>query len=131
MATHDSTINTTPAGVQLGGVSHPPYTPDLVPGDFHLLLHLKKFLFGQNQRFQTDREAELSVTVVPIPGGRLLQHMIQKLVPRYDKCLNSGGEYVEKYLNIFCTARRVGSDGSMSASGSAGPGFNPRRGGKF
>jgi hypothetical protein len=21
---------------------------------------------------------------------------IQKLVPRYDKCLNSGGEYVEK-----------------------------------
>ena len=27
----------------------------------------------------------------------------------------------------FC----VGSDGSMSASGSAGPGFNPRRGSKF
>jgi len=24
---------------------------------------------------------------------------IQKLVPRYDKCLNYGGEYVEKYLN--------------------------------
>jgi hypothetical protein len=22
---------------------------------------------------------------------------IQKLVPRYDKCLNNGGEYVEKY----------------------------------
>jgi hypothetical protein len=34
--------------------------------------------------------------VVPIPGGRLLRHSIQKLVPRYDKCLNSGGEYVEK-----------------------------------
>ena len=28
-------------------------------------------------------------------------------------------------------ARRAGSDGSMSASGSAGPGFNPRRGNKF
>ena len=26
---------------------------------------------------------------------------------------------------------RAGSDGSMSASGSAGPGFNPRRGSKF
>ena len=28
-------------------------------------------------------------------------------------------------------ARRAGSDGSMSASGSAGPGFDPRRGGTF
>ena len=27
--------------------------------------------------------------------------------------------------------RRAGSDGSMSASGSAGPGFDPRRGSKF
>ena len=28
-------------------------------------------------------------------------------------------------------ARRAGSDGSVSASGSAGPGFDPRRGSKF
>ena len=28
-------------------------------------------------------------------------------------------------------ARRAGSDGNMSASGSAGPGFDPRRGSKF
>jgi hypothetical protein len=35
-------------------------------------------------------------TVVPIPGGRLYDTGIQKLVLRYDKCLNSGGEYVEK-----------------------------------
>ena len=39
---------------------------------FHLLLHLKKFLSGQRQRFQNDRETEMSVTVVHIPGGRLL-----------------------------------------------------------
>ena len=30
----------------------------------------------------------MNVTVVSIPGGRLLRNMIQKLVPRYDKCLN-------------------------------------------
>ena len=42
------------------------------------------------------RDGDECHTVVPIPGGRLLQHRIQKLVPRYDKCLNSGGEYVEK-----------------------------------
>ena len=32
---------------------------------------------------------------------------------------------------IIIIARRVGSDGSMSACGSAGPWFNPRRGSKF
>ena len=40
----------------------PPYSPDLAPSDFHLFLHLTKFLFGQRQRFQNDREAEMSVT---------------------------------------------------------------------
>ena len=41
-------------------------------------------------------------TVVPISGGRLLRLRMQKLIPRYDKCLSSGGEYVEKYLNSCC-----------------------------
>ena len=42
-------------------------------------------------------------------------------------------EFLEKFMHLLLhwEARRVGSDGSMSASGSAGPGFNPRRGGKF
>ena len=39
----------------------------------------------------------------------------------------------EKNPNIISTtiARRAGSDGSMSGSGSAGPEFDPRRGSKF
>ena len=49
----------------------PPYSPDLAPSDFHLFLHLKKFLSGQRQRFQNDREAEMSVTVVPIQAEDL------------------------------------------------------------
>ena len=32
------------------------------PVIFHNFLHLKKFLSGQRQRFQNDREAEMSVT---------------------------------------------------------------------
>ena len=32
---------------------------------------------------------------------------------------------------IFLYARSVGSDGSMSASSSSGPGFDPRRESKF
>ena len=54
----------------------PPYSPDLPPYDFHLLLHLNKFLYDRRQPFQNDREAEMSVEVVPIPGGRLLRHRI-------------------------------------------------------
>ena len=75
---------------------HPLYSPDLAPSDFHIFLHLKKFLSAQLQHFQNDREAEMSGTVVPIPGWRLLRHRIQTLFTRYDRCLKSGGEYVEK-----------------------------------
>ena len=76
--------------------NHPPYSPDLAPSDLHFFLHLKKFLPGHRQRFLNNREALMSVTVVPIPDGRVLRHRIQKLFPRYDKCVSSGGEYVEK-----------------------------------
>ena len=40
---------------------HLPYSPDLAPSDFHLLLHLKKFLSSQCQRFQNNREVGMSV----------------------------------------------------------------------
>ena len=40
--------------------NHPRYSQDLAPSDFHLFLHLKKFLFSQ--RFQNGREEEMSVT---------------------------------------------------------------------
>ena len=42
--------------------------------------------------------------------------------------------YIILHHIILCyilTTRRVGSDGSMSASGSAGPGFDPRWSSKF
>ena len=84
--------------------NHPPDSLDLAPSDIHLFLHLQKFLFGQRQRFQNDREQEKSVAqwfrsqaVDSYDTG------MQKLVPRYDKCLNSRGEYVEKQLSTCCT----------------------------
>ena len=42
--------------------NHPLYSPGLVSSDFSLILQLKKFLFGQCQHFQNDREVEVSVT---------------------------------------------------------------------
>ena len=72
-----------------------PDIPDIAFSDLHPFLHLK-FLPGQRQRFQNDIGAKMVVTVVSIPGGGFLRHRIQKLVPRYDKCLNYEGEYFEK-----------------------------------
>ncbi|PNE09423.1 hypothetical protein B7P43_G15432 [Cryptotermes secundus] len=77
--------------------NHPPYSLDLAPSDFHLFLHLKKFLSGERQHFENDREAEIVVTQwVQSQAADFYDTGIQKLVPWYDKCLNSGGDYVEK-----------------------------------
>ena len=70
-------------------MDHLPYSPDLSPSDFHLFLHLKKFLGGKWFDYDED---ELKVS--NIAGGTFYEEGIQKLVPRYDKCLNNGGEYV-------------------------------------
>ena len=71
-------------------MDHHLYSPDLSPSDFHLFLHIKKFLGGK--RFDDDDELK----VANIPGGTFYEEGIQKLVPRYDKCLNNGEEYVGK-----------------------------------
>ncbi|GBM85453.1 hypothetical protein AVEN_134354-1 [Araneus ventricosus] len=73
----------------------PPYSSDLAPTDFHLSSHLKKFLAGQ--QFASDDEIKVNVQnwfrsqAAEFYGAGMLQ-----LVPRYDTCLNSHGEYVEK-----------------------------------
>ena len=82
-----STVNTSPAGIWLGCINHPPYSPDLAPSDFHIFLYNKKSLSGQRQRFLNDERLRRVSHTDSNPGGRLLRHRIQKLVPRYDKCL--------------------------------------------
>ena len=73
----------------MGTNGTPPYSPNLAQSGFHLFLHLKKFLGGK--RFDDDGGLEDAVQAVAF-----YEKGIQKLVPRYDKCLNNGGEYVEK-----------------------------------
>ena len=71
------------------------YSTDLAPSDFHIFLHLKNFLSGQ--RFQNDREAEMSVIQwFQSQAENFYDKRIQKLVPRYEKCFSSQGEFVEK-----------------------------------
>jgi histone-lysine N-methyltransferase SETMAR len=73
---------------------HPPYSPDLAPSDFHVFLHLKTFLCGR--RFHDDNEVKEAVnTQFSSQAASFPDAGIQKPVPRYDKCLNNGGNYVE------------------------------------
>jgi len=74
---------------------HPPYNPDLGPSDFHLFLHLKSFLAVR--QFHDDNEVKEAVTTCfTSQAASFYDEGIQKLVQRYDKCLNNGGNYVEK-----------------------------------
>jgi hypothetical protein len=74
---------------------HPPYGPDLAPSDFHLFLHLKSFL--ALRRFHDDNEVKEAITMCFASQVASFCHEgIQKLVQRYDKCVNNCGNYVEK-----------------------------------
>ncbi|KAJ4439167.1 hypothetical protein ANN_15124 [Periplaneta americana] len=74
---------------------HPPYSPDLAPSDFHLFTKLKDFLGGT--RFGSDEELKKTVnTWLNELATEEYNTGILKLVNRYDKCLNVGGDYVEK-----------------------------------
>jgi len=69
-------------------------SPDLAPNDFHLLLHLKSFLAGR--QFHDDEVKEAVTTSFASQAALFYYEGIQKLVQRYDKCLNNGGNYVKK-----------------------------------
>ena len=76
-------------------IDHPPYSPDLAPSDFHLFHYLKDFLSGK--RFATDDEVKEAVKDwLSSQAADVYDLGIQKLVERYDKCLNKYGNYVEK-----------------------------------
>jgi hypothetical protein len=65
---------------------HPPYNPDLVPSDFHLL---KTFL--GDWQFHDDSEVKEGVnTWFASQAASLYGAGIQKMVPFYDRCLNNG-----------------------------------------
>ena len=74
---------------------HPPFSPDLAPSDFHLFLHLKSLLGGQH--FNSDEELKENVSIwLKTQAVTFYEEGIEKLVSRYDKCLQNFGSYVEK-----------------------------------
>ncbi|GBL84688.1 hypothetical protein AVEN_191140-1 [Araneus ventricosus] len=62
---------------------HPPYSPDLAPGDLHLFLKLKVFLGCK--RFGRDKELEIALTIrLNELAAEEYDMGILKLVDRYD-----------------------------------------------
>lgn len=74
---------------------HPPYSPDLAPSDFHLFSNMKKGLGAQ--RFVNDNEVKDFVNDgLNEQAVGFYSVEIEKLIYRYEKCLNVSDNYVEK-----------------------------------
>jgi len=61
--------------------------------DLHLFLHLKKHLSGR--KFDDDDEVQEVMTWFKVQTADFCDSGIQKLVPRFNKCLDNAGDYVE------------------------------------
>jgi transposase len=76
-------------------LKHPPYSPDLVPSDFHLFGHMKEHLRGQN--FTDDNEVMEAVqSWLKATLKSFFLEDIRKLVDRQTKFVAKQGDYVEK-----------------------------------
>jgi len=64
------------------------------PGDYHLFGPMKKLLGVQ--KFASDADVNQLISVALTAAGIFFASGIQKLVARWDKCLNDFGQYVEK-----------------------------------
>jgi len=81
--------------LKFGVLSHPPYSPDFAPSDFHFLPHLKKDLKGTH--FTSDDEVKQAVlSWIKQRTPEFFIDGMRKLVLRWEKCIERQGDYVEK-----------------------------------
>jgi len=74
-------------------LDQPPYSPDLAPSHFHLILHLKQRFAGK--KFDDDDEVQEEVmTWFKVQAADFYDPGMQTLVPRLNKCLDSAGDCV-------------------------------------
>lgn len=76
-------------------LSHPPYSPDLAPSDFHLFRHLKESLRGT--AFEGDEDVISAVNQwFQDQDEKFFLEGVQALKHRWEKCVQLRGDYVEK-----------------------------------
>jgi len=74
---------------------HPPYSLDLPPSGYYLFTKMKVWL--ATRRFHTNEELMDGVNNwLHNLAALFFDEGLQKLVSRYNKCLNVDGNYVEK-----------------------------------
>lgn len=74
---------------------HPPYSPDLAPSDYYLFPQLNGYLGGK--RFTDEDSFKLEgETWLNEKEAKWYKEGLQKLLPRYQKCMDLDGDYVEK-----------------------------------
>jgi len=74
---------------------HPPYSPDLALSEYHLFIHLTKWLASQSSE-DDDRLKTGVTTWFKSLTADFFDTGIRKLMPRYQKCVEVRGDYVEK-----------------------------------
>ena len=76
-------------------LEHPAYSPDLAPSDYHLFAPLKDALRGR--KFSSDESVQKAVHQWLCDQPKtFFSDGIYKLVDRWNKCIEMGGDYVEK-----------------------------------
>ena len=76
-------------------ISHPPYSPDLVPSDFHLVGLLKESL--RRRHFSNDEEIKTAVRKwLKTQPVEFYNKGICALVKRWEKAVRKVGDYIEK-----------------------------------
>jgi histone-lysine N-methyltransferase SETMAR len=73
-------------------LDYPPYSPHLALSDYHVFTHLKNWLGSQHFN---NNELEGVKTWLRSQAADFFDTGMQKLIPWYDKCLNSSDDYVE------------------------------------
>ena len=73
---------------------HPPYSPDLAPSDFFLFGYLKTMLEGHFFESEDDLFNKVVEILRSIPTDTL-KRVYYEWMNRLQKCIDSGGEYVE------------------------------------
>lgn len=75
-------------------LSHPPYSPDLSPTDYHLFKHFELFLREKTYKNESEVEKDF-VNFIESKEQEFYARGINKLVSRWQKCVDAKGAYFD------------------------------------
>ncbi|CAK9826702.1 Histone-lysine N-methyltransferase SETMAR [Anthophora retusa] len=73
---------------------HPPYSPDLVPSDYHLFRSMQHFLSGKNFNNSEDVKSALN-EYFNSKFQKFFENGIRKLTDRWEKVIETDGQYID------------------------------------